>query len=229
MARERHGRTAWWLSSGAIVLGLILVVWGFGWALHAALVAADGDRAALPPSVPETPRAVTPLPGAPRVLGRPVVLAIPALGVRAPVDPVDAPDGDLRVPDDPDRVGWWREGAVPGADTGTALIAGHVDSAVSGPGALFWLDRLQPGDPVTVTTTSGEADYVVVSVRRYPKADLPGSVATSAGPAGLTLVTCGGPFDHAAHSYRDNVVVDAVPPIRAAAPRPPSSMPSQPP
>jgi hypothetical protein len=208
---RRRGRGAWWLSSGAIALGLIMVAWGFGWALRAAVVSAEGDRAALPPPVAVTPHVVTTLPPAPRVLGRPVVLDIPALGVRAPVDPIDAPDGDLQVPGDPDRVGWWREGAVPGADTGTALIAGHVDSAASGMGALFWLDRLRPGDPVTVATTSGQADYVVVSVRRYPKADLPGSVAASAGAPGLTIVTCGGPFDRAAHSYLDNVVVDAAP------------------
>jgi hypothetical protein len=208
---RRHGRVAWWLSSCAIVLGLIMVAWGFGWALRAAVVDAEGDRTALLPPAVVTPHAATALPRAPRVLGRPVVLDIPALGVRAPVDPVDAPDGDLQVPDDPDRVGWWREGAVPGADTGTALIAGHVDSATSGEGALFWLDRLRPGDPVTVTTTSGEADYVVVSVRRYPKADLPGSVAAPAGPPGLTIVTCGGPFDRLARSYVDNVLVDAVP------------------
>lgn len=199
------------LSSCAIVLGLTLVAWGFGWALRAAVVDAKGHRAALPAAVAVTPPVATALPRAPRVLDRPVVLNIPALGVRAPVDPVDAPDGDLQVPDDPDRVGWWREGAVPGADVGTALIAGHVDSAASGPGALFWLDRLRPGDPVTVTTTSGEADYVVVSVRRYPKADLPSFVAASAGAAGLTIVTCGGPFDRLARSYLDNVVVDAVP------------------
>jgi sortase (surface protein transpeptidase) len=138
------------------------------------------------------------------------VLAIPALHVRAPVDPVDAPDGDLRVPDDPERVGWWREGVVPGADTGTALIAGHVDSATSGEGALFWLDRLRPGDSVRVTTTSGEEYFVVVSVRRYPKAALPLSVAAPDGAPGLTIVTCGGAFDRVARSYVDNVVVDAV-------------------
>lgn len=33
---------------------------------------------------------------------------------------------------------------------------------------------------------------------------------------GLRLITCGGPFDHAAHSYQDNVIVfaDLVAPAR---------------
>ena len=47
-----------------------------------------------------------------------VAVLIPALGVRAPIDPVEASDGALQVPDDPSRVGWWREGSAPGAATG---------------------------------------------------------------------------------------------------------------
>jgi sortase family protein len=206
-------RGLWWLlPSCALVLGLAMAGWGLVWAPRAVPADPASDRGELPPptAVAMTPGTTAPSP-TPRIVGRPLSLIIPALGVRAPVDAVDARDGDLQVPDDPDRVGWWQEGASPGGGAGTALIAGHVDTARSGPGALFWLDRLRPGDAVTVATTSGDARYVVVALRRYPKADLPRSIAAPAGSPGLTIVTCGGPFDHAARSYLDNVVVDAIP------------------
>ncbi|MCD2196126.1 class F sortase [Actinomycetospora endophytica] len=203
----RRGRCPTWvLPSCAIVLGLIMAAWGLGWA-----PGTDVADAVPPSHTAAAPATVANRSPAPRIAGRPVRLIIPALGVRAPVDPVDAPDGDLEIPGDPGRVGWWQAGAAPGAEAGTVLIAGHVDTAASGPGALFWLDRLHPGDAVTVATTSGDVHYVVATLRRYPKADLPRSVATPAGAPGLAIVTCGGAFDRRARSYLDNVVVAAVP------------------
>ena len=53
--------------------------------------------------------------------------------------------------------------------------------------------------------------YRVVSVRAYPKSELPADVYSVRGPPRLVLVTCGGPFDRAARHYRDNIVVTAVP------------------
>lgn len=143
----------------------------------------------------------------------PSTVAISALGVRASVLPVHALNGVLGVPADPRQLGWWADGAPVGAATGVVVIDGHVDSAVSGVGALFDLTGLQVGDSVLVTTTLGQTDrYVVTARRRYLKQDgLPPELFRTDGPAALELITCGGPFDRAARSYLDNIVVFAAP------------------
>ncbi|WP_188940341.1 class F sortase [Nakamurella endophytica] len=143
----------------------------------------------------------------------PRTLLLPSVGVQAPVDPVSVADGALQVPDDPARVGWWIGGALPGAATGTTVIDGHIDSAQSGLGALWHLDRLAAGDPVRVVDGDGRTrDYRVVGRRVYVKDEgLPADLFARDGAHRLVLISCGGPFDEARKSYQDNVVVFAVP------------------
>jgi hypothetical protein len=143
----------------------------------------------------------------------PSAVAIPAIGVRAPVVAVRAIHGVLGVPGDPRELGWWADGAAAGAARGTVVLDGHVDSAVSGEGALFDLTRLQVGDAVVVTTTPGQTvRFVVTARRRYLKAaGLPPDLFRTDGPPRLVLITCGGPFDRSARSYLDNIVVFASP------------------
>jgi LPXTG-site transpeptidase (sortase) family protein len=128
------------------------------------------------------------------------------LGVNAPVSAVgiDTKSGALGIPSDIRRVGWWRDGAAPGDDRGTVLIAGHVDSAKDGAGAFYGLKSARRGDVVRLDTRR----YRVTSVRRVRKQALPSSIYRRTGPARLVLVTCGGPFDGS--HYRDNVIVTAV-------------------
>jgi sortase (surface protein transpeptidase) len=92
------------------------------------------------------------------------------------------------------------------------VIAGHVDTA-EGPGALFRLGELEPGEMVTVTGSDGaERDFTVVARETYRKSDIPlERYFTRDGVFRLTLITCGGPFDRDTGHYRDNVVVTAVP------------------
>jgi Sortase domain len=124
-----------------------------------------------------------------------------------------AVNGVLGVPVDPQRLGWWADGAPVGAGTGTVAVDGHVDSAAAGPGALFHLTSLRPGAVVLVTTTSGQTYRFAVTARRsYLKTrGLPADLFRTDGPPRLVLITCGGPFDATSHSYLDNVVVFATP------------------
>ena len=149
----------------------------------------------------------------------PARLAIPALGVRAPVVSISATAGVLEVPNDPAQVGWWPASALAGAANGSIVIDGHVDSAATGPGALFHLTDLGTGARIVITTTTGDQrSYVVIGRRVYPKTGgLPADVFAADGPPRLVLITCGGPFDHAAGSYLDNIVVFATPEPDAAA------------
>ncbi len=139
---------------------------------------------------------------------------IPSVGIDAPVSPVgiDTVQGELGVPPQISRTGWWQDGAAPGARSGAILIAGHVDSARAGAGAFFRLHEAKPGDRVRVSTAGGRVfAYRVTSVRLYPKPALPTSIYARNGPARLVVVTCGGPFAPELRHYRDNVVLTAVP------------------
>jgi hypothetical protein len=136
------------------------------------------------------------------------------LGINAPVFSVaiDLRQGILDVPAPIDRLGWWRDGAAPGASSGTVLIAGHKDSARAGAGAFFRLEQARAGDRISVRSANGTTrTYRVVSQRRMPKGDLPPDVYAQSGRARLALVTCGGPFNAREGVYRDNIVVIAVP------------------
>ena len=77
--------------------------------------------------------------------------------------------------------------------------------------AFFRLRQAQVGAKLSLIAGGRTFGYRVVSVRSYPKADLPTGVWSRQGPARLVLVTCGGPFDQKTRHYRDNVVLTAVP------------------
>jgi sortase (surface protein transpeptidase) len=144
----------------------------------------------------------------------PVRLTVPVHGIDAPLDPVGVePEGEMTLPRDVDRVGWYRFGPAPGAAEGTVVLAGHVDDVDQGRGALDPLRRAEPGDEVVVEAADGAVTrWQVVSREQIDKPGVPfGDLFARSGPPRLALITCGGPFDADLRSYRDNVVVVAVP------------------
>ncbi|WP_020635031.1 class F sortase [Amycolatopsis alba] len=152
-----------------------------------------------------------PLPLPARAKVSPVRLAIPAIGLdQAGLIPLAlGAAGELQPPGRFSDVGWYEGGPVPG-DPGPAVLAAHVDSR-SGPAPFFRLRDLRSGDEVRVTRSDG-ADVVfrVDSVQRYPKSEFPTQAVYGPAPGNaLRLITCGGSFDPAKRSYRDNVVVYA--------------------
>ncbi|MGH9243923.1 MAG: class F sortase [Acidimicrobiales bacterium] len=140
-------------------------------------------------------------------------IRLPSLGVDAPVVPVAVePNGTLQIPPDPQSVGWWAEGAQPGAGRGTAVLAGHVNSARQGPGALANLNELRPGDTVVIVGGGRELKFSVEAVRQYPKHELPATEAFSQEVDGrLAIVSCGGQFDPTTRHYLDNIIAYAIP------------------
>ncbi len=193
-----------------VVLGVVLVGSGLpGW--HGAPPGVDA-LARPPAGLPVSTAAPAPPATASVPLGPPVTVRLPTLGTEAAIVPVDVgPDRALDVPDDPRLVGWWQAGAQPGSAAGAVVLDGHVDTHRDGPGALFRLAELQPGDPVVVGTAAGELTYVVVEVRSHPKGQLPAETFHPGGAPRLVLVTCGGPFDRQLRRYTENVVALAVP------------------
>ena len=77
--------------------------------------------------------------------GRPTRLVVPRLGVDAPVIGIGVIDGVLLPPSDPQTLGWWSDGAQPGAAHGGALITGHT--VHTGGGAIDDLETLRAGRP----------------------------------------------------------------------------------
>ncbi|GAB3848699.1 hypothetical protein GCM10029963_31970 [Micromonospora andamanensis] len=67
---------------------------------------------------------------------RPVRLRIPSIGVTARVDPVGVNERtkEFDVPPSVDQIGWYRYGPGLETDSGSVVIAGHVDSADQGRG-----------------------------------------------------------------------------------------------
>jgi hypothetical protein len=152
------------------------------------------------------------------------LLIIPELSVRAPLVPTGATGvpgaASLSIPADIHEVGWWdgevhegsrtvREDAPAPGQPGVSLIAGHVDSAAAGPGALFYLKELEVGDIIVISDSTGhKTSWLVDAKPQYTaKTELPSALWLTTGPPRLALVTCGGPFDSATGHYIDNVII----------------------
>ena len=142
----------------------------------------------------------------------PVRLRIPALKVNSKVQLLGLQhDGTIAVPARTDVAGWYEYGPRPG-QAGPAVILGHVDSQ-AGPGIFINLYRVPIGTPVTVDRADGTSvTFKITKVTRVPKVQFPTDLvyAPTLDPT-LRLVTCGGSFDPARRSYRDNVIAFAEP------------------
>lgn len=196
-----------------VVLGVLLVVGvPTAWLLTRP-GASDGPPVAeVVASTPVTTRPATPQPAETRP--DPTRLTVPALGIDAPLDAVGVePDGTMTIPEDVSRVGWYRFGPAPGAAEGSAVLAGHVDDAVQGLGALSPLSGASVGDEVRVDDAAGgTTTWQVVARQEFSKQSVPlADLFTRTGPPRLVLITCGGPFLADIRSYEDNVVVVAEP------------------
>ena len=205
---NRGRRPAWSLGCAVVLLALVT-----GASSASGAVRPVGR---LPASwTDDVPEGVQVLPGLVAEVGtapglRPVLVRIPSISVDARVVPVGLQGDEVALPRRNTRVGWFRNGAAPGASHGTAVLLGHVRTS-SGPGPFAQLARLEPGTRVRIDRVDGSTiDYRVVARRRYHKDDLPASMlfAPDQRPL-LVMITCGGPVE--GHRYRDNVVVVAEP------------------
>jgi Sortase domain len=182
-------------------------------AAAATTAAPTAARVPAPAPAPTPPGQATPAGATPELPGpaAPVSLLLPGGPAPVPLQPIGAlRSGVLALPDRPSVLGWYAAGALPGDDAGTAVVAGHVDSARYGVGPLRRLLDLSLGDRIEVTDEAGTVHlFAVTSRTTYRKADLPRALFRTDGPPQLALITCGGPFDRSTGNYEDNVVVVA--------------------
>ncbi len=216
-AAERGDHRPWWLAALGIALatgGVVLATTTLPSQQSASPV---DTRPTLAPYVLEpevliepSPETEEPEPQKPRpdpAAGFPNRLVVPKLGIDAPVVAAHVTDGTLWPPDDPQTLGWWAEGAKPGAVRGGALITGH--SVSTGGGAFDDLETLRKGDEVRVRTGRGVIDYTVTGVTIYKKGALAKDaqrVFSQEGPGRLVLITC---EDYNGSYWESNAIVFA--------------------
>jgi len=128
--------------------------------------------------------------------------------VAAPILPVGVgSEGELVIPESVLDVGWYQGSAVPG-EPGVALLTSHLDTRTQSRGVFAGLTSLEVGATISLQDSAGVAtQWRVVAREQRLKTDLPPQLFARSGPPLLALVTCGGPFDQTARSYRDNIIV----------------------
>ncbi|GAA4760158.1 class F sortase [Actinomycetospora chibensis] len=197
-----------------VVVGALLLLAGAVWPAVDPVSRSSSSSAVAAVSDPAPPPRVTGTTSTTRPEAPPVGLRIPDLGVDVPVVPVgvDRASGGMEIPEDVATVGWYRYGPGFDAVQGSTVLAGHVDRAGQ-EGALFDLRELEPGATLAVAGPDGQVrSYAVASRDQWSKDRVPlERLFARTGAPRLVVITCGGPFDEATRSYRDNVVITAVP------------------
>lgn len=156
---------------------------------------------------PRVPREPDPGPAQ----GPPSQLVVPALGVQAPVVPIEMDAaGVLTPPADVNSVGWWQRSAEPGAGSGQTLITGHTVRV--GDGAMDRIGELGRGSRVEVRAAGGTAAYRVTDVVTYDRAQVADRAQELFGQdrtdGRLVLVTC---TDWNGEVWERNIIVLAQP------------------
>lgn len=120
-------------------------------------------------------------------------------------------DGAMEIPNAFDRAAWYRFGPAPGAEAGTAVLAGHIDTT-SDQAPLSQLKSLAQGTLIQVGRQDASTlNYRVVRVELMAKDKFDGeSLFRRSGPHELKVVTCGGQWLDERMDYSDNVIVTAV-------------------
>ncbi|MFI6097352.1 class F sortase [Lentzea sp. NPDC051213] len=142
----------------------------------------------------------------------PTEVRIPKIGAKSSLIPLGLnPDETVEVPpvEQPMQAGWYKLARTPG-EAGPAVLLGHVDGNKQ-PGIFSRLHELAEGDEVEVSRKDGTTARFRVHKKeqiakdRFPTEAVYGDTAA----AELRLITCGGSFDAAARSYRDNIIIYA--------------------
>ncbi|ANP54871.1 hypothetical protein J2Z21_001471 [Streptomyces griseochromogenes] len=141
----------------------------------------------------------------------PTRIRIPAIRVNAPLMGLALTrSGSLDVPPAKEKnlAGWYEAGTMPG-ETGTAIIAGHVDNT-EGPAVFYDLGALKRGAVIEIGRQDGSvAVFTVDAVEVYAARDFPDEkVYGAATRPELRVITCGGGYSKAT-GYQGNVVVFA--------------------
>ena len=197
------------VGDAAIASVTVIALFSGIWLLHGA----TGGHAPPQPSAAQASTGIDP-----EGSGAPPLPPSPPDRIRIPSIRVDAPltglgltgTGSLKAPPAAQQnlAGWYEAGTVPG-DTGTAVVAGHVDNA-AGPAVFYDLGALKKGSTIEVHRRDGStAVFTVYAVEVFADKDFPDEkVYGATDRPELRVITCGGGYSRRT-GYQGNVVVFA--------------------
>jgi len=141
----------------------------------------------------------------------PALLKIPSIGVSASVEQVGKKsDGTMGTPQKFEDVAWYSLGAKPG-EAGNAVIAGHVNNALTKAGVFEHLSLVKLGDSLLLTDASGRSlSYKVTDIEEYPADTAPAdAIFATTGPSQVVLITCDGDWVSTDKTFSKRLVVFA--------------------
>jgi LPXTG-site transpeptidase (sortase) family protein len=177
-----------------------------------ALAGCGTDTAAAPPPAPAPATATAAAADAGLARSIPTSLDVPSIAVHSSLVQLGLnADKTVQVPpvDQPLQAGWYKNSPTPG-QVGPAVLLGHIDG--NHQEGVFWrLHDVKKGDKVQVGRQDGSTlTFTVTKVNQIAKSSFPtDAVYGNTTDPELRLITCGGAFDAAAHSYLDNIIVYA--------------------
>lgn len=143
-------------------------------------------------------------------VGIPILLRIPAIKLSARIESVWIKlNGAMGTPVLPSNVGWYSPWIRPG-ETGSAVIAGHLDDQKGRPAAFAHLQKLIIWDTVFVQDNLGaEHAFVVRQVKQYASDENADEVFATSKWQHLNLITCAGSWDVSRKIYTKRLVIFA--------------------
>ena len=135
----------------------------------------------------------------------PKQLRIPSIKVDAKVQYVGiTKNGKMATPNNFTDVGWFQYGTTPG-ETGSAVIAGHVDNGLAFPAVFADLGNLSVGGDVYIDTIGGSTlHFKVINIQNYYAEAKTGDIFNQNDGKYLKLITCAGTWSilHRTHDQR---------------------------
>jgi LPXTG-site transpeptidase (sortase) family protein len=142
----------------------------------------------------------------------PVRIEIPSINVDAKVIKVGlTAKGAMATPTIYSSVGWYKYGTMPG-ETGSAVLAGHVDNGLALPGVFRYLVNVKIGDDIYVILSDKTRIHFTVADRAvYDYKEAPADLIFNRSDGKyLTLITCTGTLVRSEHTYDKRLVLTAV-------------------
>lgn len=197
------------LSRLLIITGILGVVAGLIFSLST-LKKPNESQASFAPASPVVEATPVPTPQEPeKQVAEPAFFVIPKLGVNTTIEPVGTDqEGKMDVPKDDWNVGWYSLGIKPG-EKGSAVMAGHLDTATGAPAVFYNLSRLTLGDEVSVVSQEGKnLVFTVIKIQNYPYDQVPmQEVFELNDKPRLNLITCTGVWNTGSRNYSNRLVV----------------------
>jgi LPXTG-site transpeptidase (sortase) family protein len=199
-----------------IVSIIVLAVLFFGVVLVHAVFYAPVEQTSLPvvskilinqniAEIPvSTPVVLAPTPADPKQL------RIPSIKVNAKIQYVGiAKNGKMATPNNFSDVGWFEYGTVPG-NTGSAIIAGHVDNGLAFPAVFADLGNVIIGDDVYIDTNGGNTiHFKVTNIQAYDANAQTEEIFNQNDGNYLKLITCTGAWSILHRTHNQRLVVTA--------------------